>query len=1018
MPILLVYLLAIAALLSPCRAGEHVTIERGTLQDEQPDRTRLARTLYRHSFENIRDPDTGVLLPESAALNADGWPDFWEPVRAVGFPEYLIPGVRIEEDPSGMIPGAYRDLPNHALRMEFDGTRLGIRTRTPVPIDPQLAYEYSIRIRDVGLQGARIRTGIDWMRIDPAVVEVLRSDEIPDLLPGQVDWAVLPNTMVVNDPPPDANAARLFVVVDRDPTSIGGAYHGTVWVNDVVLKPLPKIHIAAPRFESSDPMNANIPVHYAGLFDNIPDPNNPGFFRGKRYSRQVEITDVYGQIVNRESNLRQPLEADDAGTAVEIVPFPRDAYGVYYFNIRLYDADQTFATDVMRAVAVMRPERIRDGLALHSFKPVFGVGAGIVPETVLASNGQLRRFLERSGAKVTKIIPWRASYAAPGENDDYYASLVREIRQLRSAGIGITGVIQPPSAMFGSAEIVDAVVDHPVVFSRIVNEAARNLGLYVDSWQWGGDWDPGAGRLPSGPNMEAAHEALRDFAGGMPTANNVVLDGGDVIPPTPRPDIVQGFVPAREPAERLWPLAAPLFPWLFDPYFIERGLIYPPARLSRLAPPPAMDQMEEQARLQLQAGSWLALEPESADAHAPSAPAERRQLEEMVVRAIYGTVLKPDAIFLGDLFHPSRGMLRRDVTSSGTLETMARPTFLAAQTLSELLEGAEYLGQLYLLPPFEAHVFRRPNADQSVIAIWHHDVRDVVPLAREELAKGPLLEQIDWAGNRAVVRGNSVPVRRVPSFVTGLSASLMLTRMSIRINPELPMMATTRRQNQTIEIVNHMTRQVPVTMRLRYAARLPDGAMENAWMVAPEELRVNLPPFDMQLNPGRMRYAASPDTNSQIQKSGPAGVDKSGLKIAQARVSVNSAPPADIVAYLPFRLRSDLDMDVEVLTRVDDPHFITLQLKLRWFPTDRGRRNGEIRLTPYYMKRGQMKEALAFPVTLKPSPVDQRGNPDAPFESVEMRIPRRPFVQTWVGLDEAGGSNFYLNDVTDFMGVE
>lgn len=999
-------------------AADGVTIERTGINEEHPDRARLARTLYRHSFENLRDPDTGVLLPESAAVNQDGWPDFWEPIRAVGFPEYLIPGVKIVEDASGAIPGAYRDLPNHVLRMDFDGTRLGIRTHTPVPIDPALAYEYSIRLKDDGLQGARIRTGVDWMRIDPAAAQVLRSDEIPGLVPGQADWAVLPNRMVVNDPPPQANAARLFVIIDRDPASIGGAYHGTVWLDDIALKPLPKIHLEAPRLAEGGAANAIIPVHYAGLFDNVPEPNNPGFFRGKRYSRQVEITDVFGHIVNRQSNLREALAAGDGGVALEEIPFPRDTYGVYYFNIRLYDADQNLATDVMRAVAVMRPTRPRESLSLHSFKPVFGVKAEVVPQAVLDANGTLQRMLERSGAKITKVVPWPDDYAAPGENDGYYAALVREIRQLRSSGIGIAGVFRPPRAMFGDHGVVGALVYRPEQFSRVVNEAGRNLGLYIDSWQWGDDDDPGAARLPAGPALDDAVAALRDFAGGMPTVASVVLDGAPVGEPTPKPNIIQGYIPDREGSELLWPLAAPLFPGLFEPYYNERGFIYPPPRLSRLAPLPALDQLEEQARLERRSGSWLSLEAEEADAHTPSASAELRQLEDMAIRAVYAAILKPDAIFLGDLFHPSRGMLRRDVSSGGTLETMARPTYLAAGTFSELLEGAEYLGELFLLPPYEAHVFRRPGTDQSVIALWHHDVKDELLLPREELAKGPLLEQIDWAGNRSVVRGNGVPVRRVPSFVTGLSAALMLTRMSLRVNPDQPMLAMTRRQNQTIEMVNHMTRQVPVLLRLRYAARLPDGAMENSWMVAPEELRVNLPPFDLQLNPGRMRYAATPDSNSQIQRSGPGFVDKSGSKIAQVRMNINSAPPADITAYLPFTLHSDLDMDVEVLTRIDDPHFVTLQLKLRWFPTDRSRRSGEIRLTPYYMKRGQMKEALPFPVALKPSPLDQRGNPDAPFESVEIRIPRRPYVQTWVGLDEAGGSNFYLNDVTQFMGVE
>ncbi|MDR1744401.1 MAG: hypothetical protein LBS30_01450, partial [Planctomycetota bacterium] len=357
-------LFAVLVLLAcPARssAGQGITIERGGRNNEQAtERTRLAKTVYSHNFENLRDPDTGLPLPQSAALGPEQWPDFWEPVRAVGFPEYLIPAIHIVPDESGFIPGAYRDAPNHVLQMEFDGTRVGIRTKSPVPINPSLAYEYSLRVRDAGLDGARIRTGVDWMRIDPAAVEVLRSDEIPALEPGQIDWAVLPSRILINDPPPAANAARFFVVIDRKPGSIGGAYHGTIWIDDIALKPLPKIRVEAPRPAGSGASGREgriIPVHYSGLFDNIPDPANPGYFKGRSYSRQVEITDVFGQPVTIQSGKRSGVDAGDDGTAIEEIAFPRDRYGVYYFNIRLYDAENRLLTDVMRAAAVMPPER-------------------------------------------------------------------------------------------------------------------------------------------------------------------------------------------------------------------------------------------------------------------------------------------------------------------------------------------------------------------------------------------------------------------------------------------------------------------------------------------------------------------------------------------------------------------------------------------------------------------------------------------------------------------------------------
>ncbi len=335
-------------------------------------------------------------------------------------------------------------------------------------------------------------------------------------------------------------------------------------------------------------------------------------------------------------------------------------------------------------------------------------------------------------------------------------------------------------------------------------------------------------------------------------------------------------------------------------------------------------------------------------------------------------------------------------------------------TLSSLLEGAEYLGRIWLLPPFEAHAFRRPGTDESIIALWHTDQREELSLPREQIADGPALDLIDWAGNVSPAQ-TSIPVRRTPTFIRGLSANLLLTRMSLRVNPDQQMMAVNRRQNQTIEMVNHMPRQVPALLRLQYAARFPDGGMENGWGVRPQEMRLNLAPYSPRLEPGRFRYSVSPDPNSQIQFASPAGSDKSGSKIAQIKLSFNMSPPADMTVFLPFRLHSDFDVDVERLSRVDDVSFITLMLKLRWFPKGAARRRGDVRLMPYYMKQGQMREQLPFPTVVKASPPELRGNPDAPFESVELRIPKRPMLRTWVGLTEAGGSNFYLVDVTDYI---
>ncbi|MCC8191409.1 MAG: hypothetical protein LIP77_12380, partial [Planctomycetes bacterium] len=560
--------------------------------EEVADRFRLGRTIYRHDFENLRDPDSGLLLPESASLNAERWPDFWEPIRAVGFPEYLIPTVRVVPDPASPMPGAYRDEPNHVLMLQFDGTRVGIRTRSPVPIDAHLAYEYSLYYRDDGLAGGRIRTGVEWMRIEPGTTEILRTDEIPHLSTGQVDWPVQPARLLVNDLPPGANAARLFVIVDRDPDSMGGAYHAAVWLDNITLKPLPKVRIGAPVGE---PGNQVIPVRYTGLIDNIPDPDNPGFYRGQRYTRRVDITDIYNRPIQPGLRERIVIRPDAEGAATEEVPFSHGRFGVYYFNIRLYDADDRLATDVMRAVAVMQPERPAEGVTSRPGRPAYGISAGEIPETVLRSSGRLRRLLAHPGVRLTKVVPWRNTLTPWEDSRDYYTMLAEEIRNLRSGGIGATGVIRPPVATFGPDGLAAAINTDANQLRHLLDEAGRHLGLFMDGWQWGADPDGSLYSQTHPRDMAVLSRTLEEYAGGLPVIYNLRLGAavGGTFPE--RPDITEAYFPAQAPAEWLWPYSAGFFPWLFEPYYRERGALYPPQRLAHLAPAPGACRLEEQA---------------------------------------------------------------------------------------------------------------------------------------------------------------------------------------------------------------------------------------------------------------------------------------------------------------------------------------------------------------------------------------------------------------------------------------
>lgn len=977
------------------------------------DRLRLARTLFSHDFENRRSLDTGIPSPLSADLDNDGWPDFWEPILAVGYPEYLINTISIVPDRSPFLSGAYRDTENHVLHMAYDGTRVGARTSMPVAVNPELAYEFSLRVRDNGIFGAKIRAGVEWIRIDETVTEYLRQDEIPDLKTGQIDWPARPIRTLINDVPPGANAARFFLVIERDPEAVSVAHHGNVWFDDIRLRPLPKVRVNPVDLDAAVDGSA-VEVDYSGLIDNIPDPNNPGFFRGKRYSRSVSATDIFNRPIPGIDSAIRRLNVGDEDRHRERIVIPSRRYGVYYLNLKIYDADERLAASITRAVAVPRPARSRDRLDMRSGKPIFGLRADAPPRNALAVGDFLRNALERAGVQQIKITPWPEDFDANVDQTGYYLALAEEIRKLRSAGIRITGVIDPPPQMADGQNLATVMEENPDQLQNALQQAGRHLGLFMDGWQWGNDADDSVAAIADNQSIDRFAQALSQFAGGLPMTANVRI-GGPVRRVPEYFGVVGGRQPARAAAADLWRNGAAIFPWLYEPFFFARAATYPPPELTRLAPAPPVDIIEANNRESLRKGVWINLEQMAATPGEPDASEERAQLERMLVDAVYAAALAPDIIFLGKLFESARGVLRWESgTERPNIGALARPTFLAASVLSDMLGGAEYLGRYDLLPPFEAHAFRRPGADQAVIALWHNDADGARALSRADIASGPPLRLTDWAGNSEPLP-SSIPVQRVPSFITGMPASMALTRMSVRINPDMPIKAQNRRQNQQIEIVNHMPVQAPILFRLRYAARLADGGMENGWAINPEEMRANLSPVSRNFTPARLPFTASPDPNSPVQQVSPTGFDKSGDKLAQVRMTLSTSPPADMSLYLRFPLRSDIDVDVTELVRADDPHFATLQLRCRWFPTGNDRRRGEISLMPFYLRKGEMKETAPMPVTLRASPLEDRGKPDARYETVEIRIPRNPPRQTWVGLTEEGGSNFYLADITELL---
>lgn len=957
------------------------------------ERRRIARLFSGSDFETRRDPESSRILPNSADLDRDGWPDFWEPIRGVGFPEYLYNDVKVTVDPAEGPLGAYRDDNNHALRMRFDGTKLGIRSVVPMAVDPGLAYEFSVWERDKNLQGTSIHIGVDWLAVDEMGERLLRRDELPNIAPGQEDWPEEPRSMRILDLPPGTNAAKFFVILDDRPDIPGGSYFGEIWLDDFLLVPLPKIR-------TSYSGKSGVAITYTGLFDNVPDPENPEILRGKRYRREISLRTIDGAKVPVSFPQSLDITPGSGRSFAEEVALPASRYGVFYFTIRLYDAFNRLLVEAVRSVSVAQPPG--DGGGYRDF----GISLGAPPVTLMRQPGLIRDLLKGSGVSAAKVQLWSDS----GDAGDYLPLLSEELRRIRGAGVRLTGVINAP----GGGGLAEVFRYDQAAFARRLAEAGGKVGMFMDDWQWGADTDGSLAFVTDKNDFAVAAKTLADFAGGLPQAWNRVLDGKAFSRPF-KPEISSGDLPATTAIAEEVALFAQAFPWLFEKFRPPTGELYPPEWLVKLVPPIPADPVEAKRQEDEKTGSWVSVGPRAVNAHEADPSLERLQLEDLLKRTILAKIAAPDRIHFGEALDPAMGLVSIEKSPEGVLAVNPRPSLLGARTVAGMLDGASYIGQFRLLSPYVAHVFRVSTADDTVIALWHDGMEGEMPLDRSEIARGLNLSMVDWAGNKSALP-DSVPVTRIPMFITGFPATMALTRMSVRIAGDPPLLSVNRRQPQMLEVTNHSATQLPVRFDLTYAANYTgQRANESGWTWRPRDLSANLPPAGSKSAVVRLPYQVSPDPNSAIQEVGPGLDNRDGRKLVMVKMVINTARPADMTLYREFSLVSDLDVDVVPLVRPDDPGFVTLQLRVRWLPPSDRRRRHDIRLTPYYMKRGELRENSSASIVVPALPPERRGDAKAPFESVEVRIPRQPARQTWVGLQEEGGGAYYLIDVTKYI---
>jgi len=193
----------------------------------------------------------------------------------------------------------------------------------------------------------------------------------------------------------------------------------------------------------------------------------------------------------------------------------------------------------------------------------------------------------------------------------------------------------------------------------------------------------------------------------------------------------------------------------------------PPWRFFSLSAEPPLGPQELADRLratpQTTARRWAAIEPLSRNRH----PVEVRAAD-LVHRMVAAKIHGADAVFCTDPFSSDHGLMNDDGTP-GELVLPWRTTAL-------LLGGAEHLGSIELPGASPNHVFAR--GESAVMLVFNHHPQEEVLYLGEDVKQLDLWGRVsapEQRGHRQVIRAGPLP-----TFVTGLDASIARWRMGVR----------------------------------------------------------------------------------------------------------------------------------------------------------------------------------------------------------------------------------------------
>lgn len=984
-------------------------------EDSYIDKARLARAAKFTTF--TFEPGGGE--SDSRDLDGDGWPDFWQKIVDDTNKSYLASDITIVSDPQrqGLFPGE----PGSVLQIPFDGTGVAIRTRVPVEISSQMAYEVSLYARTLRLERSLTQMTLRWINIDAGGAENVLGENTLTVPPGQIDWTEAPLRLRVNNVPSAATHLIIVLSIYRDPEYPSADRSGMAWFDDIVITSRPKIYMA-PTFQDyisqhpddPPPPPIDFEIQYRGLVDNVPETaRNAERGSAKSYYRIIEISDIFGnEPQGRDGRpLQLSFERRKGIFPGTIDNFPEkikvnlEKLGVYYLTVRLYGYKGEPLAERTQVLGLWLPP-LRRKMGIDEAAPAGGFGVVIedVPDAVLRQEGALASIVERTGARYVKSIVW-PQHPTSGEANYFLDALAREFSLMRRSGVRITAMLEPPQTMRGSQDLYDMMKTRAQNMEPYTEQVTSKFDTLIENWQWGTERER---TFSFGVEPESIQGALRLLAGRTSSPAQsfpVALDAENVeLPPVEVAFSGTMFVPSSFSPKRMMDALVSLLPryfWLFrEP---DRRL-YPPQWLYEMSPLPEIVDETRQPQRRLEEWTTIALRESLPDVHNPQL--ERQMLDDMTKKLVYARVLNMPRTYVAPLIDPISGLTRIDVDGN----PVPMPALLGLRVLDEYLNGATYLGSFLLRNQhgeFPNFVFALPGDRGAVCVVWLESGRlEEAPL---DFGGGYRLSIVDLQGNvRLLPADTRFIATRTPQIITGMSVPFARTRMSIQILPDPAIKMQAVSQRQRLIITNFYEQSISGEISLDYAAR-DDFEYEPNWSVEPQTIRFDI---GRPLRGEPRDYVI--DFKIRPPDSSPVDIGKEyGQKLVSLRVNLMSDRPQTLRLIRKSDMTGDIRLEIRRLTSVDDLGVDVIQMKLRWIPDPTLPHKNEILLRPFFRRSNEME-------TLLPSvrvPAYRAGDEETPPVSVEYRIPREPrSPETWIGYRQEDGARFFNYNASQLVG--